>query len=230
MNLSDIKNDIYFLSNTMSASYTSAVMLRNINIAYQDVCSIIWESSAEWDYDDSNASDFPIGTATLVHNQQDYSLPSTAQRIKRVEVKDSQSNWTKLLPLNQSDVDIALPEFQVEGVPKYYDLIGRSLFLYPTPTSAYCTLASGIQVYFDREITEFAATATTTVPGFATPFHRYLSICAALDIVEDETKKGWLANERARYRKGLISFYSQRDVETNSKIKPRDRKFQRQYQ
>jgi hypothetical protein len=231
MNLSEIKLDTYFLSNTISASYASASLLRNINLAYQDICRIIWESASDWDFDDSNATDLPIAKTTLVNAQQDYTLPSTAQRIKRIEVEDTNSNWLKVDPIDQSQIDVALPEFKEGyGVPKYYDLIGRSLFLYPTPTSAYCTLASGLAVYFDRSITEFSATPVTASPGFAIPFHRYLSISAALDIVEDQTKRDRLLFMRKRIEEGLVKFYSKRDLEIQPTIRPRGRKYQRQYQ
>ena len=230
MNIAEIKEDTYFLSNTFSASYPSAALLRNINIAYNEASRIIWENAAGWDFDDSNATDQPIAVATLVHNQQDYALPTTANRIKRVEVEDSEGNWWQLTPIDQSQIIGALPEHR-EGasVPQEYDIIGGSLYLYPAPTSGYCTLTSGIQVYIDRNVTEFTSSDTTTSPGIALPFHRYLSVCAALDITEDLSKKQWLLEMKDRIEKGLASFYSRRDVEMPMRITPKAKRFWQQY-
>lgn len=220
MDFPNITADIDFLCGSTSATYSLADKTRNVNIAYNDVARLIWESAGGWQYDDSNSTTLPIAKTTMVHSQQDYSIPSTILRVQRVEVKDANGNWRKLDPIDVTDTAIAMPEFQeTPGMPIYYDMIGSSLMLYPPPASGSCTLASGLAIYVDRGVTELT-TASTATPGFATPFHRILSYAAALDFVQDNTQREFLMAQKARMEQGLIRFYSKRAPEIKTRIKP----------
>ncbi len=230
MNISQIKSDINFLCGSTSGTYADIDKVRNVNIAYQDVARLIWESAAGWQFDDSNATTLPLVKTTMVHGQQDYTLPSTSQRVEEVIVKDSGGNWTKLKPFDIHDKTVALPEYyEGTGTPLYYDLVGRSIMLYPTPSSAYATLASGLGVYINRDVTEFGVSATSTVPGFATPFHRILSYAAAIDFTQSPEQRQFLAIQKDRLEKGLTRFYSKRAVEEKQSFKPQGRAYWRKY-
>lgn len=231
MNLGQIKADVHFLCGSASGTYSDTNIVRNVNIEYQNVANLIWQSCGDWQYDDSNATTLPVSRTTMVHNQQDYTLPSTAQRVHRVEIKDSGGNWIKLQPLDIHGNPQAMPEILggTAGTPLYYDLVGRSVLLYPIPHSGYTTLASGLAVYIDRDVTEFATTATTTVPGFATPFHRILSYAASIDFIQDDTQRQRLVEQKARLEEQMKRFYSKRAVEMKTRIKPSGKKFWRQY-
>lgn len=230
MNYSQLKLDTYFLARTTSAGYPSASLNRNINIAYNDVSRLIWESAGGWQYDDTNASTLAIAKATLVHNQQDYSLPSTAQRLRVVNVKDSSGNFQKLRQLDVHDISVATSEFyETAGMPLYYDPQGRSLLLYPKPHSAYVTLSAGLMIQVDRDVTEFAVTASTEEPGFAKPFHRLLSQAAAIDFLTDEKERDALLAQKARLEQALTRFYGKRNEERRSSIRPYAKKRWRLY-
>lgn len=231
MNVANLKLDTHFLCGSTSATYPDISLVRNLNVAYNDIARIIWESDGGWSYDDSNATSLPVAKTTLVHNQQDYSLPSTTQRVHRIEVKDASGNWIKLKPIDQGEISVALPEVLggSAGCPVYYDLVGRSIMLYPTPASGFVTLASGMAVYVDRDVTEFAVTATTTEPGFAVSFHRILSYAAAIDFTQDENQRRFLINQKDRLEKGLTRFYSKRNEEFKDSIKPKSKRLWRQY-
>lgn len=227
MQLSELKLDVDFLCGSTSATYPNTDKVRNMNIAYQQVAALIWESQTGWQYDDSNASTFAIATASLVAGQQDYELPSTAQRILRVEAKDSSGNFQRLERLDQHDVYGALSEFhETDGNPLYYDMIGRSVMLYPASDS---TISAGLKVYFNRDVTNLVASATTTTPGFALPYHRILSISAAIDFLDSDEEINRLLRERSRLEKGLTRFYARREEEGPAKIKPAGRKRWRKY-
>ena len=202
-----------------------------MNIAYRDVCSIIWESEGGWRYDDSNATTLPKAYTTLVHNQQDYSIPTTAQRIHRIEILDSGANSIKLKPLDPHEVSTGLPEFLGgnTGTPLYYELVGRSILLYPTPNSASVTLTNGLTIYVDKDITDLAVSATTGEPGFASPFHRILSYAASIDFTQDANQRQFLAAQKDRLEKMMTRFYSKRAPEMKSKIKPGGRKLWHNY-
>lgn len=228
--MSEILADINFQCGSTSASYPNSDKARNVNVSYHDVARLVWDSAGGWQYDDSNATTLPIATATLVHNQQDYELPSTAQKIEQIEVKTQEGNYEKLLPFDIHDTSIATSEYlETPGMPRYYDLIGRSVMLYPKPHSAYVTEAAGIKVHFDRDITELAATATTTEPGFAKPFHRILSYAASLDFIQDEPQRRFLLLQKDRLEKGLVRFYSKRSVERQISIRPFNKRRWRQF-
>lgn len=231
MTVSELDADVDFLCGSTSATYTTTSKRRNMNIAYNDVNRLIWEADGGWNYDDSNATTLPKAYATMVHNQQDYSIPSTAQRIERVEVIDGAGNFIKLKPLDKQEVTTGLPEFLGgdAGLPLYYEVVGRSVLLYPTPHSAHVTLASGLYVYMQRDVTELAVTASTTEPGFAKPFHRILSYAAAIDFSQDDNRREFLLRQKARLEDGLARFYSKRAPEVKTQIKPGSRRKWRQY-
>ena len=209
---------------TVSASYASYALVditRNINNAYLNVVRNIWNCAAGWQYDDSNQTTLPVGYTTLVHNQQDYTLPSTAQRVQRIEVKDSDGNFQLLSQIDIHDIDKqAMSEFQeTASMPVYYDIVGRSIMLYPTPSSASVTTVSGLAVYVDREPDLFTSGSTTTEPGFASPFHRILSYSATLDFEEDPQRRALLLREKERLEQGLTQFYSRRNIERKANIR-----------
>jgi hypothetical protein len=229
MTFSEITADIDFLCGSTSASYPLADKTRNVNIAYNDVARLIWDSAGGWQYDDSNATTLPIATTTLVHGQKDYALPSTLQRLERVEVLDSSGDYQKLTQIDWHDLSLATTEYQSDnGLPNSYDLVGSSVMLYPSPSSASVTVASGLKVYFSREVTEFT-TGSTGSPGFAKSFHRILSYAAAIDFVQDENTRRNLVGQKARLENGLTKFYSHRNVERRDSVRPAGKKVWRQY-
>lgn len=230
MNISTIKNDVHFLCGSTSATYPDADIIRNVNIAYNNVARLIWSSAGGWQFDDSNNTDLPTWTTTLTGSTQNYTIPTTVQKIEDVTVKDTDGTWHKLKYFDIHDINQAPQEFlSGAGLPLYYDLIGSQISLYPYPTSAFCTLTSGLCVYVSRDITEFSVTATTATPGFATPFHRILSYAAAIDFEQDENSRQILITQKDRLEKSLVDFYAKRGVEAVTKIKPRQRKVWRQY-
>lgn len=231
MTISELDADIDFLCGSTSATYPLASKRRNMNIAYREVARVIWESDGGWTYDDSNATTIPHGYTNLVHNQQDYTLPSTSQTIERVEVLDPNNNYIKLTPLDKQEVTTGLPEFLggSAGLPSYYELRGRSLVLYPTPSSAYATLTNGLHIYVSRDVTAIAVSATTSQPGFAAPFHRILSYACAIDFMQDPNQRQFLALQKDRLEQGMVRFYAKRAPEIKTKMKPGARKGWRRY-
>ena len=223
-------DDIDGLCTSTSATYPIADKRRNILAAYNQVNSLIWESAGGWQYDDSNRTTLPVAQSTLVHNQQDYSLPTSSQRIERVQIKDNGGTWRKLKAMDSRDVrDEALEEFGNEyGTPVYYDLVGRSINLYPIPTSASVTLASGISVTVSRDVSAFAS-ASSAEPGFAKQFHRILSLAAAIDFTKDASENSRFRQMKERLETGLTRFYSKRAEENKTQIAPRGKRNWRQY-
>jgi len=227
--------DIDFLCGTNSSTYAFKDKVRNINQAYHEVSRVIREVEDGWQYDDLNKTDHPIGYTNLSDGVQDYTLPDGAQGVERAEVKDSNGDFQKLIQKDWHDIEVALSEYyETDGLPRYYDLVGGSIFLYPAPASGYVTTASGLKVCFSRDITEFststAASAVTASPGFAKPFHRILSLDAAIMFEQDPTNSAKFIKMKNSLIRSLRKFYSHRNVERTTQIRPKNKRYWRQYE
>ena len=226
-----IVEEIDFYINTDSTSYPIEQKTRNINRHLDQVVSLILSSDGRWQFDDSNQTDLPIGTATLVSEQQDYTIAGgTFLDVTRVDVKDINGNYVTLTPIDQREVTSqSLSEFmKTPGMPRYYDKIGDSIFLYPKPSTSMVTASEGLKVYFQRVASYFAITDTTKVPGFAPLYHRILSVGAALDYaIQNDmmTKVNILTPMYAKLEAGLIDFYSSRSKDEQVRMRVRRENF-----
>jgi len=148
---------------------------------------------------------------------------TTFLKLLRVEVLDAGSIWKKLNPVDDLQINVALGEyFKTSGLPQYYRVWANSIFVYPAPSSATTTLASGLRIYFQRTMDEFVATDTTQLPGFAANFHRILSLGGAYDyaIAKGLTQANSLRSEIEQYKKDLQIFYGYKNREQRIRIRP----------
>ena len=230
---SDDKNsicdDIDFLCGSTSATYHPADKARNVNQEYQRVATLIWEVDGTWQFDDSRNAGESKATRTIAHASAIYEIPTTALRIEGVEVKDVNGDWYKLAQIDYQELTQSPEEYMsTPGMPTRYDLDGNNIRLFPPPHSAYVTLNSGLCVRLSRNVSGFTS-ASTASPGFAEPFHRILSIAAAMDFTEDPVKRNFLLAMRDRIEKGLVRFYSKRNVEGKTRIVPSAKRRWRTY-
>lgn len=230
MNVTEIKQDINFLCGATSATYLNLDKMRNVNIEYQRVATLIWDSDSTWNYDDSNNTNSPVAYRTVANASASYLVPTTAIRIEGVEIKDNGGNWTKLKPITYHELPTS-PEsyFTGSGLPLQYMLEGNEIRLFPPPGTGSVTMSSGMAVRLSRSVTELGVSATTATPGFATPFHRMLSFAASIDFVQDNQQKQFLLLQRDRLEKGLIKFYSHRADDFPGRLNPRTKTFNRQW-
>lgn len=160
------------------------------NSAYNLIVAWILEAQAHWEWDDTNYTDFPIGTTTLEIGTGDYELPAatsggnlaTLLRVTTVSVKDANGDYVKLDPLSEQQLENDLETlFDTNGMPKWYREVGNSVELWPKPASGYVTTAAGLKVQFQRAPDQFTSSDTTQQPGFALPFHRLIPLIIARD-------------------------------------------------
>lgn len=168
-----------------TTQYSLNARARSANLWKYRVAVWFWKASDMWQFDDSEYTTYPEATTTLVNSQNDYTLPATALTIERVEVRDANATetWHKLDPIDEKDVSGGLLDFHdIDGLPKYYRLIGRSVWLYPAPDNGVSvTLSAGLRIYFKREISEFTDLTTTTEIGFGEPWDRTIAYGMAYD-------------------------------------------------
>ena len=228
MTLSDIQQKIYNLTNSDSSTYTNAQMLVDINLWYQRVVMTILRSQDDWDFDDSNKTDFPILTGDLVANQQDYSLPTGVLKVKRLEIAYDGVTMYKAEPIDVNFISKGTQQTQITQYAQtnrpYYDIQSSSIFLYPFPTAS-TSNNTGMKLWIERSITEFTSSDLSTgtaSPGFDAPFHQILAYGAAS---ERAIGKGLANADRINNRlqellTELSTYYGNKDEDMTWSIEP----------
>lgn len=190
MTLNDIVAKINFLTKTDSTSFAASDMLYLINNADERVTSLILKADNKWQWDDSNQTDLPIATTQINANQKDYTLAVSHLKITRVRIMDTSGNWTVLKPIDQADQDYSRKEDNTTtGVPVYYDKMGESLLLSPTPNY---TQAASLELTFQRPPVTFTSgdvSTGTKTPGFNSLYHDLIPLWVAHDY--------WLINDQS---------------------------------
>ena len=226
INKSGMVEEIDWLVDTDSTSYPLADKARRINSWLEHVGALIMTADSKWNWDDTNQTDLPIGTASLVANQQQYAIDTTHLKILRVECKDINGNYRELISIDESDITgRALSEFKkTAGEPRYYDKVGNSFFLYPKPSYS---ATKGFKPYFQRDVVKFSTDGsdTDTSPGFATPFHMILPLGASYDYALKESYSQKFLNnllgQIQKYEAAIVEHYSHRDRDTKKSLKIR---------
>lgn len=231
-----IIQDIYFEVGANSVSYPIADITRNANTALDTAVSLILFADEKWDFDSTNATDFPIGTTDMLSAQNDYEFDDDFLVIKAIEIQDPNGNWKKLKPIDNLTLDEqeAMSTLtENTGIPEYYDKVGNSFILIPTPNYNRRTVEegeSGIKVFFQRSIDYFTTSDTTKEAGFAKHLHKYIPLycsyiyACAKDLPKQNSLKTRLEfYEGNRLRGGsvdgaFISHYRKRERDAQQQI------------
>ena len=187
MTISDINAEARLLCDADTTSYTAADLLRRVNTGLETLVGKIINADGTWEYDDTNYTDLPVGTGTLVEAQESYSFSSEYLQVQAIKVKDVSGNWIIVENIDQFSDNlggIAIEEyFSATGLPQYYDILGDTVRLYPAPTSTAVTLSAGLKVHFKRTADLFTSAQVTTgtkEPGLPSPYHVLLAYFAAI--------------------------------------------------
>lgn len=215
-----IVQEVDFLVNTDSNTYGINDKTRNINRWMEKCVTDILQADGRWQWDDANFLTLPRAKTDL-STQQQYSFDSSWLVVQRVDIKDQSGNWIKLTPIDEKDIEVAYDGFlTTPGTPQFYDVQGDNIILFPIPNYEQ---DDGMEVSFQRKPSYFAVTDTTKEPGFASQFHRILSLGAAYDYAMSNgaPQAETLRQEIIELRNELKTFYASRNKTESLRIKPR---------
>lgn len=205
-----------------------ATFTRLINHGLNDLQTLIMESDTRWQFDDSNYTDFPIGTTDLVAGQTDYTLSDSQIKFSHAYVKDQNGKYYPLKPIDERDINKAgqSPDnfMETDGRPVYYDKRGNSILLYPAPSATETTLTDGLKVSYQREPSYFVSSDTTKKAGVPATFQVYPAIVACLLYAEnnqmDKKVKTLMARKEEQDAR-IREFYNKRDKDESPRLKAR---------
>ena len=200
----------------------------HINNAERDVVREILLAQDDFDWDDSNRTNFPIGTFPLTTNR-DYNLPSSLGflKLKRVDISYDGVNYVKAEPVDSAQIpsglgnDDTVDGFYSRQFPRY-DAKANGFWLYPRATASDVSAGAKARIEFVRAIDPFAYTDTTQEPGIDENFHELIAIGASLKyaVTKDAEKA---KNLKVLYDEGIKAlgvYYSQKDRDAQLVLNP----------
>ena len=242
MTINNIIRELRDLTDTDAISMPAAALtdvgLRRINAAYEEVVGWIINADGRLQFDDTNYTDHPIGTGTLIEGQQDYAFASEYLQVEAVEILNTSSPavYVRIKQIDHNELDgLSTEQYfgltsagnPAIGLPTHYDANGDTIRLYPAPTSTSVTLTAGIKIFFKRTADLYTAAQVTTgtkEPGFAL-YHIILAYMAALPYLESYKPARAPRAERkiAKLRDDILKHYAhknpdKRPIMTNKEI------------
>ena len=183
----DLVSETRDLCSADSNSYPINPLTRRINAALEELIGKIITADGQFQYDDTNFTDLPIGTGTLVSGQSTYTFASEYLDILEIDILDTGGKYIKITPFDAHELGMSFDEWvnsssgtPPNGFPLYYDKVGDTIRLDKSPTATFVTLASGLKIYFKRTADLFITTDTTQEPGLPSPYHVLLPYKAAV--------------------------------------------------
>jgi hypothetical protein len=169
-----------------STQYPTSRIVNSCNNWLDTVTGYAIGADSRFQWDDTNHTALPEGTTNVVANQSDYSFLTDQQgntilTIIRLEMLDSNGNYSLLHPIDQAEFDYdSLNQMQATAsTPQYYDKIADNIIrLYPKPSTS---VTAGLKFSFQRSPSYFAATDTTKAPGVAPVLHRGFIVASVYD-------------------------------------------------
>ncbi len=221
MTISDINAEARALCDADTTSYSASDLLRRVNIALEQVVGWLITADGTWQFDDTNYTDLPIGTQTLVASQSAYTFNDKFLQLLEVQIKNKDGDWYILPTIDQKEYSDESPleqDFETAGLPQYYDKVSDdTIKIIPAPDNGVTvTLASGLKIKFKRTASLYTTALVNTgaqAPGFAAPYHVILSYMSAIPYCATYKKDRVALYEKRvmDLKKELIELYSQRE-------------------
>lgn len=242
MTLGDVATKARAITNTDTSSYTDALLLIDINIWYQKIVSMIFESQDDTDFDDARRTDYPIQTTPMVANQRDYQMAvsEAVLKIKRVDMTYDGSHWYRAQAMDSgqygfgvgfdqaTSTDTVFDQHFIQQAP-VFDVSYNSIFIAPMPLAADVANGGTIRVEWERNVIPFTTsdytsvlTDSTVVPGFDAPFQPMLAAGAAFEYATTRQlpQLTQLQQQLQDWEVRLRQAYSRKDLDTRLQFKP----------
>lgn len=230
MNFTQIVREIDKNCKSNSVSYPLADKVQDINLAMSDALTIAFEAGGTWQYDDSNHTDYPIITTTLVSGQRDYAFTEDQDGnlildIYKVMVRISETGqYQEVFPVDvQSDNDTEsfYDGQNVSGIPYRYDKTANGIFLDPVPNFS---SSDGLKIYINREATFFTTADTTKVPGIDPLCHEYLALVPSYKYARTNSLSSVsrLEKDKELMEKRLTRRYARREQDVENVLRSED--------
>lgn len=211
---------------TTSTNWTDANILIDLNNGLDEVASIIQQADGNWQWEDTNQTDLPIGTTDINSGQQDYEIDQTFLKVEKVWIHTTATDttWHELTYIEDKSKFLDLVSTQDTGVPTSFTIIGNSILFDTFPNYA---STNGLKVLFARNVKYFSggetAVATTSAPGFNPQFHKYLSLYAQREWLEAYEKGNDHLNKvlirMQKMEKDMQKYYSSKKKSTHFNLK-----------
>lgn len=164
------------------------IFTARVNDAFDRLMPLLLSYSDKLRFDDSNNTDLPSGTLSMVSGQPDYTISVDDNGLKILNITDvrilTSATGATFITLEKLTIDDARvldamkPNSTDTGIPTAYLERGNTIFLYPNPNYS---ATNGIRIFFEREASYFASTDTTKQPGIPRPFHTLIPLYASYD-------------------------------------------------
>ena len=226
---------IDFLCDSDDTQFPRVQKTREANNNLESVIAEIINADGTWQFDDTNYTDLPRGTGTLIEGQPDYSFASEYLQIEEIGIlNQAGTKYEKILPIDHLDLgDLSLDEYfgtdssgnPAKGKPEYYDKVGDTVFLYPAPAAASITLAAGLRIWFKRTASTFTVasgtTADTKEPGFAIE-HDILAYMTSIPFCMKYKKDRVVMyqNEVTKKLDKIVKHYARREKDKKYTLQP----------
>lgn len=186
MTIDQIRAKIREITHTTTNDYSDVSLIRDVNDEMRAIKIAIQRDRGVLEFDDTNYSDIPVATLTLVAGQTSYKITEdqTGNIISTVhKVAVNVGDGYKDVPRRQVGEGSQEPliDNSSADIPYAYYEVGNSIVFAQSPASA-----GTIQVWFDRDIDVILTSDTTKVPGIPVEYHNLLAYRVAYNYALDK--------------------------------------------
>lgn len=204
-----------------STQWPTAKIVNSVNNYHDFVTGYAIGADRRFQWDDTNHTALPEGTAQLTINVADYAFPTDEQgnaivTLLGVSILDSTTNkYRELTEVDRTQVDTGYFG-TTSGTPTAYDKIADNIIRLDYLPPA--TVSAGIKFFFQRTGSYFAASDTTKSPGVSPLLHRGYVIAGAYDgaMTLGLPNANQLAAERQVEEQKMIRYFADRNRDVNA--------------
>ena len=204
-----------------ATQWPTAKIVNSVNNYHDLVTGYAIGADKRFQWDDTNHTKLPEGTAQLTINVSDYAFPTDEQGnaiVTLLGVSRLDSTTGKYVPLMEVDRDqVDTGDFgTTSGTPTAYDKIADNIIRLSHLPPA--TVADGLKFYFQRTGSYFTASDTTKSPGVSPLLHRGYIIAGVIDglLSLDQERLPAFQAEMAKEEQKMIRYFADRNRDVNT--------------